>query len=105
MDAIIVALIGAAVSLLGVYVNDKRVARKDTHKNTLDLTKVTLEAEISRESLVNEATEKMFDRLQGQIDALSLRVDDLEETERKMLAWMHMNGLGWPPPRDVYDSL
>ena len=112
-------MIGGAVALLGVWINDRRVTAKENNTNRLDLTKVTLEAEVKREDLLNKATAAMFDRLQEEIDDLKEsqsdrdsviadlreRVRHLEDNERRMIAWMAMNKVPWPPPQDVADSL
>lgn len=112
INPLLVAMIGAAVTFIGVYVNNRRQDKKDSMGSKIELQKITVEATVQKDQLVDQAVRDMFDRLSEEIKTYRKEVSDLhdrvkhlEDIERKMLAWMAMNDLRWPPPQEVWDSI
>lgn len=67
-------------------------------------------SDVRREELLSKGLEMHFVRLEAQVaeanarvDELTRRVSDLESERIRMLAWLSVNGLAWPPDRSVLD--
>lgn len=101
----IIALFSAAYATWRTANKEEKTAKISANAEGI---KVTAELDVKREELLTAGIEAHFNRLEEQIekaeariDALSKRVDQLEEERERMLAWMRWNELGWPPPDDV----
>lgn len=106
--SIIIAVVGG----IGAIATAWLAARKDviTSKVTAqnDTVKVVGEISVKREELLQSGIELHMKRLDEEVDELrkvikemNKRIGSLEDERRKMLSWMALNQLAWPPPEDA----